>query len=348
MRLNDSGQLAQQIRAKALALGYEKCGIIAVTELTGYAQKLAARISRFPDTKDRFDKFYGFAKPTEIYPWAKSVVVCVRPYNEYKIPAHLQGVIAKYYLLDSRTDKASSEYQDSILFEQYLHEQGIYTATERKFGLTALRWAAVKAGLGIIRKNNFFYTQSGSWVHLEAWLIDQELELTEVSTLADCAANCQLCIQACPTQALCAPYEMSRSACVSCITTWDGRDMPNDPYREQLGTWVYGCDACQDICPHNQNKWVANTDFPGLKELATKLTLEQIIEMDYDYLENIIQPKFWYIPKQDVWKWKVNALNAMYNNWADKYQKYLTIASCDEHAKVRAMANFIGEQTASI
>lgn len=344
MQVDDSIQLAKKIQKTAIMLGYEKCGIIGVNELRGYSKKLSARINRFPDTKAKLNDFYRFSCPDENYPWVKSVVICVRRYGKYKIPERLNGMIAKYYMVDSRVNKRSADYQDSIRFEQYLNEQGIKTATDRKFGITALRWAAMKAGLGIVRKNNFFYTESGSWVYLEAWFIDRKLELKEVTTLTPCSEFCNLCMRACPTNSLSAPYEMSRSSCVSCITTWDGWDMPNDSYREQLGSWIYGCDACQDACPYNRNKWIEDIDFPGLEEIANCISLEQIIEMDYQYLQNIIQPKFWYIKKQDVWKWKVNALNAMYNSGEEKYQKWVLIACCDENEKVRQMANFVKAQ----
>ena len=49
-------------------------------------------------------------------------------------------------------------------------------ATDRDFGITALRWAGMKAGIGIIRKNNFFYTEKGSYQYLEAFLIDEPLQ----------------------------------------------------------------------------------------------------------------------------------------------------------------------------
>lgn len=77
-----------------------------------------------------------------------------------QIPKHLNGLIAKYYLVDSRKDENSIDYQASILFENYLNELGLKTATKRDFGITDLRWAALKAGLGIVRKNNFFYSDS--------------------------------------------------------------------------------------------------------------------------------------------------------------------------------------------
>lgn len=340
----DNNRLAVEIRAAAISLGYEKCGMIPVEDLQGYAEKLSARIRRFPDSQPNLRPFYSFARPAEKHPWAKSVIVCVRRYGTYKIPERLKGKIAKYYLFDGRVDEKSPDYQASLHFERYLAEQGMRHATDRRFGLTALRWAAMKAGLGIVRKNNFFYTESGSWVYLEAWLTDRALELKEAPTLAPCAPSCNLCMRACPTKSLSAPYEMSRSACVSCLTTWSGRDMPTEPYRRQIGEWIYGCDACQDACPHNKGAWEAKRDFPGLDEIADGISLAQIIAMPYETLQNIIQPKFWYIKQQDVWKWKVNALNAMCNSGETQYQQWIVLACRDEHEKVRAMAQFVKAQ----
>jgi epoxyqueuosine reductase len=332
--------LALQIKNVALDMGYEKCGIIKVADMYSYEEKLDERIERLPQTKLFYDRYYKFAHIQESHPWAKSVVVCVRRYGKYKIPEHLKGKVAKYYLVDSRTDENSKDFQDSLSFEKALQDMGLRAETERKYGFTALRWAAIKAGLGTVRRNNFFYTENGSWVYLEAWLIDKELEAIETPNLRPCSDKCNLCIKACPTASLSQPYTMNPMACVSCITTFMGRDMPNEKYKEELGDWVYGCDACQDVCPMNINRWKETEDFPYLEELSKQISLEKIIKMDYDFLENVMQPKFWYIPKQDVWKWKVNVINAMVNNYKEQYKESIYEACEDSHEKVREMAKW--------
>ena len=332
--------LAGNIRKKAIELGYDDCGIINLSSMNGYAQKLSERIALFPETEPRMKIFFGLASLEQNFPWAKSIVICVRHYGKYHIPAHLQGLIAKYYLVDSRIDTASAEYSASDLFDAFLREQGLKTETERKFGITALRWAAMQAGLSIVRKNNFFYTEKGSWVHLEAWLIDVDLKLLSDQQPEACPESCNRCITACPTKSLVRPYAMNRDSCVSSITTWDGRDMPNEKHRGQLGNWVFGCDACQDACPHNKNKWRGDEAFHGLDELAEFISLEKIVAMDYDFLENVMSSKFWYIRKKDVWKWKVNAINAMMNDDVAKYRESIEAASHDLHEKVREMAQF--------
>ena len=332
--------LAAQIKNAALNLGYEKCGIIKIADMSGYEDKLNERIACFPETQPQVKNFYRFACLQEVYPWAKSIVVCVRYYGKYAIPEHLEGMIAKYYLVDSRIDRNAGEHQDSLRFEAYMQDLGLRTETERKFGVTALRWAAAKAGLGLIRKNNFFYTESGSWVHLEAWLIDKELKAVETTALKECAANCNQCINACPTASLAQPYAMNFSTCVSCLTTFAGRDLPNEKFKAEMGSWVYGCDICQDVCPMNRQKWQAAAQFPALNELGRQISLEKILTMDYDFLEQTIQEKFFYIPKQDVWKWKANAINAMVNAYKEEYRECIYEACHDRHEKVREMAQW--------
>lgn len=165
--------------------------------------------------------------------------------------------------------------------------------------------------------NFIFYTENGSWLTLEAWLIDEELEAVEEPK-----------VKACPSVSLSKAYTMNPLACVSCITTFTGRDMPNEKYREEIGDWVYGCDACQEACPMNKNRWQEVEEFPNLQELSQHISLEKILRMDYKFLEEVMQPKFWYIDKADVWKWKVNAINAMVNNFKDQYKDhiYFTLA----------------------
>lgn len=336
--------LAEQIKNAALDIGYEKCRIIKISEMNDYKEKLDERIERIPQSKGFYQSLYRFTNLQDTYPWAKSIVICVRKYGKYNIPEHLKGIIAKCYLVDSRKDENSKDFQDSLKFERYMQDMGLRAETERKFGFVALRFAAMKAGLGIVRRNNFFYTENGSWLYLEGWLIDKELELIEEPKVRPCSEMCNLCIKACPSASLSEPYTMNPMACVSCITTFTGRDMPNEKYKEQIGNWVYGCDACQDACTMNKNRWKETEEFPKLQELSEHISLERILKMDYKFLEDVMQPKFWYIEKADVWKWKVNAINAMMNDYKEKYREFIYNARNDSHVKVREMAEWAIEK----
>lgn len=335
---------AIDIIEKAKESGYDKCGIIPLDKMAAYDRKLAERTERFPETKSRIGKLRDFAFPQRKYPWVKAVVVCAFWYGKYRIPENLQGKIAKYYLTDGRRNKASEGYQASIAFEEYLRSAGLTIAFDRDFGITALRWAAQEAGLGIIRKNNFFYAEKGSYYNLEAFLINAEMEYTLTSTLPPCSDKCHKCIRSCPSGSLSEPFSMNRNLCISDLTTWSGWDLTQEPLHSRLGNWIYGCDACQDVCPYNQKSRTESEEFPGLQKLAKNISLIRIVESDYTYLEQELQPLLWYLPAEKSWRYKTNALNAMLNDYKPEYDAVIRRACKDDKEPVRKMAAWVLKQ----
>lgn len=333
--------IEQLIQKKAYALGYEKCGIIPVQMLEGYGEKLEERMKKVPGS----DRFYQGQKRLvdfmETYPWAKSVVVVARPFTKYKVPEELSGHIGKSYLFDVRMDEKAEEYHERKAFDAYMKELGLQVATYEKFGIVGMRWAAIQAGLGVVRKNNFFYTESGSWVHIEAWLTDREMKLIESTSLEPCPENCERCVKACPTASLSEPFVMNPLKCISFLTTFGGRDLPKEPLRENFGACVYGCDICQEVCQMNRGKWIGEMDFPSLEELTPHLTVENIMAMEEEFYRQKIQPKFFYLSPGELWKWKVNALNYMDNQYEERFKPYILSACKSEHEKVREMAKHI-------
>jgi len=332
---------ALEVVDKAIEVGFDKCGIIPVEMMSGYEEKLEERMERFPRIREKYEAFRSFAHLRDNYPWAGAVVICSFWYGRYHIPDGLQGCIAKYYLTDGRRNTESQGYRTSIVFEKYLADCGFQVATDRDFGITALRWAAMQAGIGIVRKNNFFYTEKGSYQYLEAFLIDAPLQYITENHIRPCAEKCNLCMQACPTGSLEAPYRMCRNTCVSCLTTWDGWDLRSEPLQNKLGKWIYGCDACQDACPYNKNAWKDEEEFPHLEEWGKGLTYAKIVLSDYSWLASVIQPQLWYIPKGKEWRYKTNALSAMLNDYAPDYLPVIKEACNDEYAEVRDMAKWV-------
>ncbi|MDD3404222.1 MAG: 4Fe-4S double cluster binding domain-containing protein [Hespellia sp.] len=231
-----------------------------------------------------------------------------------------------------------------MAFEKYLGDCGLQVATDRDFGITALRWAAMQSGIGIIRKNNFFYTEKGSYQYLEAFLIDVPLKHIVENSIRPCAEKCNLCMRACPTHSLEAPYMMCRNTCVSCLTTWDGWDLRKEPLQNKFGKWIYGCDACQDACPHNKNAWQEKEVFPALEKCSKQLTYSKIVLADYEWIKTVLRPKLWYIPEGKEWRYKINALNAMLNNYVEEYLSIIREACDDEYVEVRDMAKWVLEE----
>ncbi|AAK76823.1 epoxyqueuosine reductase [Clostridium acetobutylicum] len=333
--------IAESIQKKAYELGYEKCGIIPINLIDEYADKFNERMEKIPKSKMFYKSQERLIKPKEIYPWAKSVVVLTSVYGKYKVPQELNGHIAKAYLFDTRVDKNTKEYQNNRALEEYMQELGLKVETNQKFGVVGMRWAALQAGVGIIRRNNFLYTESGSWVHLEAWVTDRKMELKETNNVKKCPKSCNRCIMSCPTKSLSEPYTMSPTECVSFLTTFGGRNLPEEPLRKKFGDCIYGCDICQDACPMNKGKWKDEEEFPGLAELAPSLTPENILNMDEDFYREKVQPKFFYLSPEDLWKWKIDALCYIGNNYSESYKPLLVNACNNANNKISEMANLI-------
>jgi epoxyqueuosine reductase len=303
-----------EVKEKALQLGYLACGIIPSNIFQEYAQYLDERKKSFPESREMYEPLYDFAiLPKE----AKSVIVCTRRYNQYKIPVSLDGLIGKFYLFDSRLPY-SHENRAGAEFEGYL----------KTLGITILqcnvpdRLAAAKAGLGKFGRNNFIYSpEHGSYIWIETWVVDTELDydaVREKILLSECNDNCQKCIQSCPTKALSSSLSMDRGKCVTQLNCFSQKK-PDEKTRAQMGLWLYGCDTCQDVCPVNKGKFSENEEFPLLNEFEEYLKPENLLEMDEDTFTNIINPRFWYIDKDSLWLWKCNALRCMINSGDSKY-----------------------------
>jgi epoxyqueuosine reductase len=111
------------------------------------------------------------------------------------------------------------------------------------------REAAVRAGVGFYGKNTMLITRRhGSWVVLGTLVTTAELDSSPPLEL-DCG-SCTLCIEACPTGALDEPGVVDATKCLSYWTQAPAA-IPEE-YRQELGSQVYGCDICQDVCPWNR------------------------------------------------------------------------------------------------
>jgi len=110
-------------------------------------------------------------------------------------------------------------------------------------------WAA-KSGLGWIGKNSNLITQKvGSFYFIAELIIDLELEYDSPTT--DHCGSCTACIDACPTEAIVAPYVVDGSKCISYFTIELKDNLPQE-MKGKFDDWMFGCDVCQDVCPWNR------------------------------------------------------------------------------------------------
>lgn len=288
--------LSQEIVAAALAFGYDGCGVLRLSNLDCkvYGERVDARLKRFPDAIRIYRLKDIYQNIGNLYPWAKSLIVCKFWLGRYKYPGELQGKYGKAFLLSPQTAPECKARKNKLRFIDWLAQKGLKVLSDEALepaGFTSLRPAAVAAGLGIFRRNNFFYDEKGSWHQLEGFLIDRDCEYATEAQVRPCPEKCDLCVRACPTNSLCEPFTMNPMTCVSFLTTFgDGKFAPFRP--DTLKDWICGCDACQDACPFNRgHNWRQGEDFDGLENLVELMEPRNLLAASDETLREKIIPK---------------------------------------------------------
>lgn len=111
---------------------------------------------------------------------------------------------------------------------------------------------AYTSGIGYYGKNcSIINKKYGSYIVIGYIITDLEIELDDIKLLNSECGECKLCIEYCPTKAIESPYKLNPKKCISYLTQTKEK-IPYE-YREKMGTRIYGCDICQDICPKNKN-----------------------------------------------------------------------------------------------
>ncbi len=151
------------------------------------------------------------------------------------------------------------------------------------------RELAARAGVGSFGKNtNLLHPEAGSWFFLAEIFLDLDFDLgfdDGPTPIADLCGSCTRCLEACPTGALPAPYELDATRCIS-YWTIEHRGWLPEEMRSQLEGWLFGCDVCQEVCPVNEGISIQpNSDF-ALDAERGQLSLERLLELPRDeYVE---------------------------------------------------------------
>ncbi|MFN3597130.1 MAG: tRNA epoxyqueuosine(34) reductase QueG [Rubricoccaceae bacterium] len=247
-------RLTADLRAEALRLGFEACGIARAEALDDEARRLEAwlldgRHASMAWMERHFEKRID---PRLLVPGAESVVSVLCSYFQ---PArtHAAGAarISRYAWGDDYHDVLKERLAE--LFDWL--DRRVGGAGGRAFVDSApvmdKAWAR-RAGLGWIGKNsNLLSRQHGSFFFLGELIVDVPLS-PDAPFSADHCGSCTRCIDACPTDAIYRPYAVDARRCISYWTIEHrGDDVPEDLARD-FGTWTFGCDICQDVCPWNK------------------------------------------------------------------------------------------------
>jgi epoxyqueuosine reductase len=259
---------------RARALGFELCGVAPAEKFP----ELARAEEWFARGYAGEMKYLGDVRrgdPQRVLAGARSVIVCGMNYSGAQprsiefggesVDGHgaagdegdgeARGWISRYAWGDDYHDVLQGRLNTLVAELRARFDESFESVAYADTGPLQERVFAKHAGIGWIGKNTLVLNQRmGSWFFLGAVLTTLEfspsLDAAE-GPPADLCGSCTRCIDACPTDALIAPYEMDARRCISYLTI-EHRGVIPEEFREAIGNHVYGCDICQDVCPWNR------------------------------------------------------------------------------------------------
>ena len=277
------------IKDKAVDLGFISCGISKADFLEDEAPRLEKWLNQnhhgqMSYMENNFDKRLD---PRLLVPDSKSVV----------------SLLFNYYTDKKQEDSKAPKISSYAFGEDYhfvikskLNKLMNYIKTEigdvsgRAFVDSApimeKAWAS-KSGLGWIGKNtNLISKKTGSFFFIAELIIDLELEYDSSTT--DHCGSCTKCIDACPTEALIAPYQIDGSKCISYLTIELKDQIPNE-FKDKMDNWAFGCDICQTVCPWNRFSKEHKEDAFSPKEELIKMKKNEWNEITEEVFNTVFK-----------------------------------------------------------
>ncbi len=246
--------LTNHIKQAALDIGFTKAGVTSAARFDEAADRLTAWVSNGAHgVMSYMERNHEKRRDVKnILPDAKSILsLALNYYHDFETPHHPNLKISRYAWGD--------DYHDviGIMLEKLLEQVKILAPeTEGKYyvdtGPLLEKAIAERAGVGWIGKHTNVITQEiGSWVFLSEIILNLDLEPDTPAT--DLCGTCTRCIEACPTDAITAPYQINATKCISYLTIELKPENEIAPeLAAQMEDWLYGCDICQDVCPWNR------------------------------------------------------------------------------------------------
>ena len=307
---------SERVRAWALEAGFTEAGLVSLPYAdeardakrfeewvkAGRAGTMSYLKRRVADASDEEASLVR-ARAGTPFPWARSAIVCFASYESAEPrstePAAVgRGWIARY-AWSSRVHadgvKRPSDYHKVLLkrlkalearlrLELGEFQSRCYADT----GPVVERSLAVAAGLGWTGKNTcLIHPKLGSFGFLAVLLTSLEVEAERaLMTVPDRCGSCTRCLEACPTGALIAPYQMDAARCISYLTI-EHRGSIDEGLMAGMGRQVFGCDICQDVCPWNRKAPISGDAEMAAREELVNPALEWLAGLEVGEFEQL-------------------------------------------------------------
>jgi epoxyqueuosine reductase len=249
------------IKEKALELGFDACGVAPASDLPELGMLKHWLAWGYAGSMGYLQRSAEFrADVRRVLPSAQSVISTATLYNSdrpYSIqcadPSRAQ--IARYAWGEDYHVVVGARLDALLAWMHDVSPQPFEALAYVDTGPVQERAYAQRAGLGWIGKNTCVINpELGSWVFLAEIITSLPLE-PDTPSLDQCG-TCTLCLEACPTGALVAPRVLDSTRCISYWTIEHRGDIP-EVSRASLGSHVFGCDVCQEVCPWNASSTVS-------------------------------------------------------------------------------------------
>lgn len=272
------------VKKRAGELGFQYVGISKAEFLEEEAPRLENFLARNHHgtmnwLENHFDKRLD---PRKLVDGAKTVISLLLNYypeeelrlNEYKISRYAYGQDYHTVIKDKLKELV-----------EYIREE-IGDVNGRVFVDSApvmdKVWAK-KSGLGWVGKNtNLINPRSGSYFFIAEIISD--LDLIVDGPIKDYCGTCTRCLDACPTDALYAPYKIDGSKCISYLTI-ELKDQIPEEFKGKMENWIFGCDICQEVCPwnrfskpHKEEKFEANDQLKNFVDENIKEITKEVFD----------------------------------------------------------------------
>ncbi len=242
----------QRIKQEAQRLGFSFCGMAKAQFLEAEAPRLEAWLNQQKQGEMHYMENYFDKRldPTKLVEGSKSVIsLLYNYYNPKEVFKKDALKISKYAYGHDYHQVIKDKLKQLLAFIQDEIGEVHGRAFVDSAPVLEKAWA-VKSGLGWMGKNtNIINKGSGSFYFLSELIIDLELEYDNPVT--DHCGTCTACIDACPTEAIVAPYQVDGSKCISYFTIELKEAIPLE-MKGKFENWMFGCDVCMDVCPWNR------------------------------------------------------------------------------------------------
>ncbi|MFT5682409.1 MAG: epoxyqueuosine reductase [Myxococcota bacterium] len=245
-----TNNLAQRIRAEAAELGFSRVRFASADGAPGidrYDDFLAA--GRHGEMTWMVNGRPARAAPLTLLPSAKTAVVLGVDYAWPRPPdpGGLTGMVSSYAwgrdyhnLMSKRLRRMARGLREDGI--------GVYWGVDSR-PLIERAWAE-KSGMGFVGKNCMLIIPgTSSFLFLAVLLLSEEIP-PDPPIVKDHCGTCRRCLDVCPTDAFAGPMQLDARKCIAYLTIEHREAIPL-PLRPLLGRWVFGCDLCQTVCPHN-------------------------------------------------------------------------------------------------